>query len=80
MQNFLLHFYKELFFLYKTVRALYIRSLNESNTDSNTDIDNNKNSYLSLGKRRQISSKKLMEFSLECNAGSSSICRFLGNR
>jgi hypothetical protein len=76
MQNFLLHFYKELFFLFKTVRALYIRSLNESNTD----IDNNKNSYLSLGKRRQISSKKLMEFSLECNAGSSSICRFLGNR
>jgi hypothetical protein len=76
MQNFLLHFNKELFFLFKTVRALYIRSLNESNTD----IDNNKNSYLSLGKRRQISSKKLMEFSLECNAGSSSICRFLGNR
>jgi hypothetical protein len=76
MQNFLLHFYKELFFLFKTVRALYIRSLNESNTD----IDNNKNSYLSLGKRRQISSKKLMEFSLECNTGSSSICRFLGNR
>ncbi len=76
MQNFLLHFYKELFFLFKTVRALYIRSFNESNTD----IADNKNSYLFLDKRRQISFKKLMEFTLECNAGSSSICRFLGNR
>ena len=76
MQNFLLHFYKQLFFLFKTVRALYIRSLNESNTD----LADNKNSYLFLGKRRQISFQKLMEFTLECNAGSSSICRFLGNR
>jgi hypothetical protein len=76
MQNFLLHFYKELFFLFKTVRPLYIRSLNESNTD----IANNKISYLALGKTRQISFKKLMEFTWECNASSPSICRFLGNR
>jgi hypothetical protein len=76
MQNFLLHFYKELFFFFETVRALYIRSLNESSSD----ITNNKNSYLYLGERRQISFKKLVEFTLEYNAGNSSICSFLGNR